>query len=112
MGTGIVFIQLGFLARIGVVDLLIYYGRIYGQFYPIVVFGTALAWIIALILMAFVARAGHRGAFLAGIVLYGLDMILLIATFSIGSFGVHAFFLYRWYLGQKALNDAKEASAL
>ena len=48
------------------------------------------------------------GAFLAGIVLYAADMVALVVTFSIWAFGIHAFFLLKWYQGQKALKDLRE----
>jgi hypothetical protein len=55
------------------------------------------------------ARSGRRWAFLIGIVLYGADMIALIAMFSLWAFGVHAFFVFRWFQGQKALKDINDA---
>jgi hypothetical protein len=36
-------------------------------------------------------------------------MIALMATFSLWAFGVHAFFVFRWFQWQKALKDLKEA---
>ena len=48
-------------------------------------------------------------ASLIGIVLYGADMIALIAMFSLWAFGVHAFFVFRWFQGQKALKDINDA---
>jgi hypothetical protein len=56
------------------------------------------------------ARRGYRFAFLLGMILYGSDMITLIVTFSLWAFGVHAFFVFRWFQGQKALKDLHEAS--
>ena len=109
LGTGLLPIRLGFLVNIGAVDLLRIYGGKYGPFYPLVVLGTAAAWLLALLAMGLIARAGHRGAFLAGVVLYGLDMLALMMTFSVWAFGVHAFFVYRWYRGYKALKDLKDA---
>jgi hypothetical protein len=46
--------------------------------------------------------------FLAGMVLYGADMIALIMMFSLWAFGVHAFFVFKWFQGQKALKDLNE----
>jgi len=110
LGTGLLPIRLGFLVNIGAVDLLRIYGGMYGPFYPLVVLGTGAAWVLALVIMGFIARAGHRGAFLAGIVLYGLDMLALMMTFSVWAFGVHAFFAYRWYQGYKALKELREVA--
>jgi hypothetical protein len=74
------------------------------------VIGLALTWVVALVGLGFAARAGQRWAFLAGIIVYGADMVLLIATFSIWSFGVHSFFVYKWFQGQRALRDLREAN--
>jgi ABC-type uncharacterized transport system permease subunit len=65
-------------------------------------------WIIVLLALGFAARAGHRWAFLLGIALYGADMIALTMLFSILAFGVHAFFVYRWFQGQNALQELKQ----
>jgi hypothetical protein len=35
-------------------------------------------------------------------------MILLIVTFSTWAFGLHAFFLFKWFQGQKALKDMND----
>jgi hypothetical protein len=59
--------------------------------------------------LGFAARSGHRWAFLAGMVLYGADMIALTVTFSLWAFGVHAFFVLKWFQGQKALKDLNDA---
>jgi hypothetical protein len=53
--------------------------------------------------------AGQRWAFLAGMVLYGADMIALMAMFSLWAFGVHALFVFKWFQGQKALKDLNDA---
>jgi hypothetical protein len=62
-------------------------------------------WIVVLCALGFAARKGYRWAFILGIALYALDMLALMAVFSIWAFGVHAFFVYRWFQGQKALKD-------
>jgi hypothetical protein len=43
--------------------------------------------------------------------LYGADMIALMVMFSLWAFGVHAFFVFRWFQRQKALKDLDEAGA-
>ena len=58
--------------------------------------------------LGFAGRSGQRWAFLLGIVIYGLDLIALLVTFSILSFAVHGVFIFKWYQGQKALKDGKE----
>jgi hypothetical protein len=67
--------------------------------------GAAGAWIGILVALGFAAQKGHRWAFLAGIALYGADMVALAIMFSIWALGVHAFFVFKWFQGQKALQD-------
>jgi len=38
-------------------------------------------------------------------------MIALTATFSLWAIGVHAFFVFKWFEGQKALRELEEAGA-
>ena len=64
--------------------------------------------LVTLLALGFVGRSGHRWAFLTGMVLYGADMIALMATFSLWAFGVHAFFVFKWFQGQKALKDLND----
>jgi hypothetical protein len=111
LGTGLLPVRLNILVGIGTIDLLSLYGRPLGQLYPLVVYGAAAMWVVTMMGLGFAARSGHRWAFLAGIVLYGADMISLIAMFSIWAFGIHAFFVFKWFQGQKALQDLKEPSA-
>ena len=73
-------------------------------------YSAAATWLLALVALGFAARSGRRWAFLAGMVLYGADMIVLIVMFSLWAFGVHAFFLFKWFQGQKALQDLNDAS--
>jgi hypothetical protein len=74
-------------------------------------FTLASLWLLVLVVLAFAGRAGHRWAFLCGIVLYGADMLALMLLFSIWAFGVHAFFVFKWYQGHKALEDIRESVA-
>ena len=103
--SGILPIQIHFLINIGVFDLLGLYGRRFGENLSTVAEGTVVLWIAALCALGFAARKGYRWAFILGIVLYALDMLALMAIFSIWAFGVHGFFVYRWFQGQKALRD-------
>jgi hypothetical protein len=109
LGTGPV--RLKILVSIGAIEMLRFYGTPIGQRYP-VVYGAAAAWLLILVALGFAARRGHRWAFLAGIALYGADMIALITMFSIWAFGVHAFFLFKWFQGQNALKDLNETGLL
>ncbi len=77
--------------------------------HPLVVYSTAVTWLLVMLGLGFVGRSGQRWAFLAGIALYATDMIALIVTFSLSVFGVHAFFVFKWFQGQKALKDLNEA---
>lgn len=106
LGTGLLPIRLNFLVSIGLIDLLRFYGRGLGERYADTVNGAALAWVLVLVTLGFSAREGRRWAFLCGVALYAVDMLALVATFSIWAFGVHAFFVYKWFEGQKNLKDA------
>ena len=108
LGSGLLPIRLNILVNVGAFDLLGHYGR---ELDLIAVYAIMAAWMIILVGLGFAARSGHRWAFLVGMVLYGIDMIGLIAMFSLWAFGVHAFFVFRWFQGQKALKDLKETAA-
>ncbi len=72
--------------------------------------GAAFMWVVVLLGLGFAGRSGHRWAFLAGMILYGVDMIALLVTFSIWAFAVHAVLIFKWFQGQKALKDLNEAN--
>lgn len=110
LGSGLLPIKLNILVNIGVIDLFAFYGRSSNPFFPFLVLGFSVVWVGALVGLGFIARQGHRWAFLAGIVLYAFDMIALIVTFSIWAFGVHSFFVFKWFQGQRALRDLKESA--
>jgi len=83
-----------------------------GDIHPFVVYSVVVAaWLVALLGLGFAGRSGHRWAFLAGMLLYGADMVALMVMFSLWAFGVHAFFVFKWFEGQKALKDLNEAGA-
>jgi hypothetical protein len=106
VGSGLLPVRLNIIVSIGAFDLLSLYGKSLG---PVAVDTTVAIWLIAVVALGFAARSGRRWAFLIGIVLYGADMIALIAMFSLWAFGVHAFFVFRWFQGQKALKDMNDA---
>jgi len=99
-------VRLNIIVSIGAFDLLSLYGKSLG---PVAVDTTVAIWLIDVVALGFAGRSGRRWAFLVGIVLYGADMIALIAMFSLWAFGVHAFFEFRWFQGQKALKDINDA---
>jgi hypothetical protein len=107
LGTGLLPVRLNIFVTIGVVDLLTLYGGQLVRLYPLLVYGAAATWLVALVALGFAARSGYRWAFLAGVVLYGADMIALALMFSLWSIGVHAFFVLRWFQGQKGLQELK-----
>jgi len=109
LGTGLLPVRLNLLVSIGTVDLLTLYGRPLGPLYPLVVYTAAAMWLLVMLGLGVAGRSGQRWAFLAGIALYATDMIALILTFSLWAFGVHAFFVFKWFQGQKALKDLNEA---
>jgi hypothetical protein len=109
LATGFLPIRMNILVNIGAIDLLTLYGRPLGPLYPAAVFAASWLWLVVVIGLGFAARRGYRWAFLAGIVLYAIDMFPLIVMFSLWAFGVHAFFLLKWFEGQKGLKDLSEA---
>ncbi len=111
LGTGLLPLRLFGLVNIGFIDLLTFYGGELIHTYPLLLRAAAAAWVLALVLLGLAARKGHRWAFWAGLVLYGADMLPLIVMFSIWAFGVHGFFVFQWFKGQKALGELKEPSA-
>jgi hypothetical protein len=108
LGTGLLPVRLNVFVSIGAIDLLSVYGRTLGHLYPLAVYGAAAMWVVVALGLGFAARSGRRWAFLAGVVLYGADMLALIAMFSLWAFGVHAFFVWKWLQGQKALKDLND----
>jgi hypothetical protein len=103
-------VRLNILVSIGTIDFLSFYGRPLGPLYPLVVYGAAFMWVVVLLGLGFAGRSGHRWAFLAGMILYGADMIALLVTFSIWAFAVHAVLIFKWFQGQKALKDLSETA--
>jgi hypothetical protein len=110
LGTGLLPVRLNIFVSIGAVDLLTLYGGQLVRLHLLLVYGAAATWLVTLVALGFAARSGYRWAFLAGVVLYGADMIALGLMFSLWSIGVHAFFVFKWFQGQKALQDLKEAT--
>jgi hypothetical protein len=86
----------------------LYFWRL-GTTYPLVAQTAVVTWVMVLCALGFAARKGYRWAFWAGIFLYGADMLALMVTFSVWAFGVHGFFLFRWFQGQKALKELRQA---
>src|SRR5882724_6650925 len=109
LGTGLLPLRLNVLVNIGVMDLLPYYGGELVRLHPLLLYAAAATWVATLIGLGLAARRGHRWAFLAGLVLYGVDMLALALAMSFFAFGVHVLFVYRWFRGQKALKDVKES---
>src|SRR5271167_4714574 len=99
LGTGLLPVRLNILVSIGVFDLLGFYGRPVSPLYPVAMYVAVVAWLVMLVALGFAGRSGHRWAFLAGLALYGADMIALLVTFSLWAFGVHAFFILKWFQG-------------
>lgn len=110
ISTGLFPVRLNIIVNIGAFDILSAYGGSLGPHYPLAMYSTIAAWLVVLMLLGLAGRNGRRWAFLAGMVLYGVDMIALVVMFSFLAFGVHAFFIFRWFRGQKALKDLEEAS--
>jgi hypothetical protein len=108
LGTGLLPVRLNVFVSIGAIDLLSVYGRTLGHLYPLAVYGAAAMWVVVALGLGLAAQSGRRWAFLAGVVLFGADTLALIAMFSLWAFGVHAFFVWKWLQGQKALKDLND----
>ncbi|SRR5258706_2327830 len=105
-------LRVNFLINIGAFDLLSAYGGSLDQLHPLVLYSAVVVTSLAVLVgLGFAARSGQRWAFLAGILLYAADMIALMVMFSLWAFGVHAFFVFKWFQGQKALKDLNDAGA-
>jgi hypothetical protein len=111
VGTGLCLVRLNFAVTIGAIDLLALYGGPNVRLHPFLVYEAAIAWVALLVALGFAAKSGHRWAFLAGVVLYGADMIALALMFSWLSIGIHGFFVFKWFEGQRELRDLKEATS-
>jgi len=112
LGTGLFFIRINIFVSIGLFDLLTFYGRALGPLYPLALFLAAVAWVAGLVALGFLARHGLRWAFLVGLAIYAVDMCALIIMISFWAFGVHSFFVYRWYQGQKAVKEMHDLEAI
>jgi hypothetical protein len=103
-------VRVNFLINIGAFDLLSAYGGSLDQLHPLVLYSAVVVTSLAVLVgLGFAARSGQRWAFLTGILLYAADMIALMVMFSLWAFGVHAFFVFKWFQGQKALKDLNDA---
>jgi hypothetical protein len=109
LGTGLLPVRLNILVSIGCIDLVTFYGRSLGTLYPIVLYSFAGFWVLVMVGLGFGGRSGQRWAFLAGIAIYGADLVALVVTFSIWAFAVHGVFIFKWWQGQRALKDLNEA---
>lgn len=111
IGTGLFAIRISVFVSMGFYELLTIYGRqLVGQ-NPFMIYAAAVAWAAILVGLGFAAKAGYRWAFLAGVALYVADMIALAITFSVFSIGVHGFFVFKWFQGQKVLKDLKTSQS-
>lgn len=112
IGTGLSpFVYINVFFGIGAIELLGLYGGDLLRV-PLLLPGAAAMWVILLVALGFAALKGHRWAFWAGVILYAADMIALTVTFSIFAVGVHGFFVFAWFKGQKALADLKEPQVI
>ena len=108
LGTGLLPIRLFGFVNIGCIDLLTFYGGELIKTNPLLLRIAAAAWVLALVGLGFAARKGQRWAFWTGLLLYAADMLPLIAMFSLWAFGIHGFFVFQWFKGQRALGELKE----
>jgi hypothetical protein len=105
-------LRINFLINIGLFDLMNAYGGSVIQLHPFVWYSAVVVTSVAVLVgLGFAARSGQRWAFLVGVLLYSADMIALMVMFSLWAFGVHAFFVFKWFQGQKALKDLDDPTA-
>jgi hypothetical protein len=109
LGSGLLFIRLNWIVAIGAFELSGIYAGPFLRLHPLVAYYAAATWVLGLVGLGLAARKGYRWAFLAGVALYAADVIPLAITFSWLSIGVHGFFVFKWFQGQAALRDLKEA---
>ena len=83
ISTGLLPVRLNILVNIGALDLLRLYGRPLGPLNLLVAYSAVATSLVVLVGLGFAGRSGQRWAFLAGMVLYGADMIALMAMFFI-----------------------------
>ena len=105
LGTGLLPIRLFAFVNIGFIDLLTFYGGQLVRANPLLLRAAAAAWVLALIGLGLAGRKNQRWAFWLGVILYAADMLPLIAMFSLWSFGIHGFFIFQWFKGQRALGE-------
>lgn len=110
VGTGLLPVRINIFVSIGAIDLLGLYGGQLVRLHPLLAYGAAAAWVVVLMALGYAAQRGHRWAFLAGVALYSADIIALGLMFSFWSIGVHGFFILKWFQGQRALQDLKDAA--
>jgi hypothetical protein len=110
LATGLLPVRLGIVVNIGAIDLLTLYGRDLVHAYPLLLPAAGVTWVLVLCALGLAARKGFRWAFWAGVLLYGADMLLLMVTFSLWAVGVHGFFIFEWFKGQRALGELNEPS--
>ena len=74
------------------------------------VVGLALSIVISGIVAIFgyFAGKGHRWAFLTGMILYGLDALIMLAFGDWLAFAFHLFFLWGLFAGLQALNKLQK----
>jgi hypothetical protein len=105
-------LRINFLINIGLFDLMNAYGGSVIQLHPFVWYSAVVVTSVAVLVgLGFAARSGQRWAFLVGVLLYSADMIALMVMFSLWAFGVHAFFVFKWFQGQQALKDLDDPTA-
>ena len=111
LGTGLLPIRLFAFVNIGFIDLLTFYGGELVRANPLILRAAAAAWVLALVGLGLAGRKGQRWAFWVGVILYAADMMPLIVMFSLWSFGIHGFFIFQWFKGQRALGELKASAS-
>jgi hypothetical protein len=108
--SGVLPLRVALLIDVGMIELLYFYGKQFGADQGLVIALVSLVIISLLVGLGAMARLYTRWPFFVGLILYGADMIALVVTFSFWSLGVHAYFLLKWYQGQRAAAELQRTS--
>lgn len=118
MATSIVFVlsaKPSFVVGLGATQFMDITFHNLAQIFPnsapaIYAFGLLLDLFICIVfvLSGYLAAKGHRWAFIAGMLLYGLDAVLTMVSTDILGFGFHLFFLWFLFSGLKGLDKLEK----
>lgn len=110
LGTGLLPIRLFAFVNIGFIDLLTFYGRELVRANPLVLRAAAAAWVLALVGLGLAGRKPALGLLSWRDSLRGRYDAPHRHVFTLG-FGIHGFFIFQWFKGQRALGELKASAS-